>query len=126
MDWDRFVATVVQWQLPLPVREGLEAAEHEFGQVCPPEVMERLERSRVSWRDRLALWQAPRDADHPKAHVAVNVLCTPGRRFVLGYLRAMLLPDRGHMADWYCHRHRAWLPCAHLLRWLGPLAKWIP
>lgn len=126
INWDRLLAAVKQRRLALPVREAFQAVEREFGPVLPPEVSRRLGEIRVNWRDRLALRQAPRDADHPVAHVAVNVLCTPGLRFALGYLSAVLMPDIGHMGDWYYRRHWGWLPCAHLLRWVRPLVRRIP
>jgi hypothetical protein len=126
LDWTRFLTTVEEWRLALPVRKALNDAEREFGPLCPPPVSDRLEEMRVNWRDRLALWQAPRDAGRSGSHVAVNVLCTPRRRFVVGYLLAVVFPDRAHMADWYCHRHWGWLACAHLLRWLGPVAARLP
>jgi hypothetical protein len=121
VNWDLLLATVDAWRLALPVREAWQRVEREFGQVGPPEVSRRLGKLRANWRDRLALWQAPRDADHSVSHVAVNLLCTPGRRFVLAYLSAMIVPDRAHMSDWYCRRHWAWLPCAHVCRWLWPI-----
>ncbi len=126
LDWTRFLATVEKWRLALPVREALNDVEREFGPLCPSLVSDRLAEMRVNWRDRLALWEAPRDADHPTSHVAVNVLCTPDWRIVLGYLLAVVFPDRAHMADWYCHRHWGWLPCAHVLRWFTPLAARLP
>ena len=123
IDWDRFIDTVKAWRLTLPVRQALDIAERRMGSVCSCEVSRKLSRVGVNLRDRLALWQAPRDAAHPIMHVAVNVLCTPGRRFAIGYLLAVLLPGREHMGEWYCRRHRAWLPCAHLLRWCWPVVK---
>jgi hypothetical protein len=126
IDWNRFLDTVQSWGLALPVREALRVAERKYGQFCPPEVLRRLAQARVGWRDWLALYEAPRDAAHPVAHVAVNMLCTPGWRFTLGYLLAVLLPDRGHMGEWYCRRHWGWLPWAHLLRWLSPLTRRVP
>ncbi len=126
IDWERLLKAVRAWRLALPFRQALARVEDEFGPVCPPSVRLRLTELPVNWRDRLALWQAPRDFDHPTSHVAVNLLCTPGLRFVLGYLLAMALPDRGHMGEWYIRRHRGWLPYAHLLRWLGPLLRRIP
>ncbi len=122
IDWDRFVASAGAWRLALPVTEAIRATEREIGRVCPPEVLRRLSRMPANWRDRLALWQAPRDNQHPIAHVLVNVTCTPGWRFTFGYLLAVLLPDRAHMDEWYRNRHRAWLPCAYLLRYLWPVA----
>lgn len=120
IDWDRFLETVARWGVTLPVRDGLRQAETDFGRICPSEVMGRLSRLRVSWRDRIALFQAPRDATHPVAHVATDVLCTPGWRFKLAYVRAMAIPGQDHMAGWYGRQHWGWLPCAHVLRLIWP------
>ncbi len=125
-DWERFLANVSAWGLTLPARQALERAEQDFGEVCPPEVHERLEEEHIGWRDRLALREAPRDAEHPVAHVLVNALCTPGWWFVLSYLRAVLVPDQRHMAEWYCRRHWGWLAWAHALRLVSPLLRRIP
>ena len=119
--WDRFVATAEAWHLSLPVEEGIRAAERTYGPVCPPEITRRLEQVRVNWRDRLALRQAPRDNEHPVAHVLVNVLTTPQWRFTLGYLLAVVFPDRSHMGEWYFRRHTGWLTFAHLCRFLKPI-----
>lgn len=126
MDWERLLSTVQRWGLTLPVREAITRADDEFGGVCPTSIRRRLARLPVGWRDRLALWQAPRDAEHPVSHVAVNLLCTPGWRFTLGYLWAVLFPDRQHMADWTCRRHRGWLACAHVLRLASPVTRHLP
>lgn len=72
---------------------------------------------RIPWAERLATWHAPRDADRPLAKLAVDVVSTPGWRFVGRYVAALAIPDRGHMAEWYGRRHVGWLPCAHMLRW---------
>jgi len=126
IDWDRFAATVEAWGLTLPTVEGIRETESRLGRVCPSQVMRRLSTQRVGWRDRLALAQAPRDASHPIAHVAVDFICTPGRRFTLAYLWAMAVPGREHMGQWYLGRHRGWLPCAHALRLLWPILGRIP
>ncbi len=126
IDWERFLASVWAWGLALPVREALGRTEREFGRIVPEHVPRRLAEMKVNWRDRLALRHAPRDSDHPAAHVAVNVLTTPGWRFTLGYLRAVFVPGKGHMADWYCGRHFGWLPCAHVVRWLRALTPRVP
>ena len=126
IDWDRFVITARRWHLVWPVRAAIEATEEQFGTVFPAEVTSSLRVMHPSWRDRLTLRQAPRDADHSFAHVTTNLLCSPGWRFKMAYLRAMMIPDRPHMADWYPHRHWGWLTCAHLLRVLGPALAWIP
>jgi len=118
IDWDRMSAKAERWGLSLPVRETL---EHFYEQAAlPARVLLKLGRVRVNWRDRLALRQAPRDAEHAAMHVLVNALCTPGPRYVLGYLFATLLPDKGHMATWYTRRHFGWLACAHLIRVIRP------
>jgi hypothetical protein len=123
LDWDRLMATAAAWGLALPVRKALDRVQAAFGPVCPPEAWRRLTGAHVSWRDRLALWQAPRDARHSAGHVLVNALCTPGARFVIGYLRAVLVPDQDHMGQWYGRRHWGWLSLAHLSRWMRPLGR---
>jgi hypothetical protein len=123
MDWDRFMDRIIDWRLVLPVREALVRVEHLHGGTCPATVLKRLSSKRVSWRDRLVLYQAPRDDDHPVAHVVVNALCTPGLRFVASYLWAVAWPDQAHMADWYSRRHVFWLPTAHALRCLQPVIR---
>ncbi len=126
IDWDDFVRKVREWQLVLPVRRGLAGAEQAVGRFVPADANRKLSKARVSWRDRLALWHAARDAVHPAGHVTVNALCTPGLRFVLSYLRAVLLPSEPHMAQWYAHRHAGWLPFSHLLRIVAPLTRRFP
>ncbi len=126
IDWERFLGRVQGWGLVLPVRTALARVEREYGSVCPAGVARRLSEFRVGWANRLTLWQAPRDAGHPAAHVTVNVLCAPGWRFKLAYLAAILMPGKAHMADWYAGRHLGWLPCAHVLRWLDPFVSWFP
>lgn len=121
IDWDRFLRKVEAWRLSLPVREAIRHTDREVGTVCPANVRRRLSEMRSNWRDRLALWQAPRDAGHPVLHFIVDVLCTPGPRFVLGYVRSVLVPGAAHMSEWYGRTHKGWLVCAHLLRWTLPL-----
>jgi hypothetical protein len=126
IDWDVFLHTVAKWRLAHPVRQAVRVVEHRHGAICPPAVTERLSRMAVTWRDRLALWHAPRDAASPVGHVLVNSVCTPGWRFVLSYLLAVALPDKRHMADWYGRRHWGWVPCAHAARLVSPLLTRIP
>jgi len=126
IDWDVFLLSVANWRLAHPVRQAVRVIEHRHGAVCPPAVTQRLSRMAVTWRDRLALWHAPRDAASPVGHVVVNSLCTPGWRFVLSYLLAVALPDKRHMAEWYGRRHWGWVPCAHVARLASPLLSRIP
>ncbi|MGD2110277.1 MAG: nucleotidyltransferase family protein, partial [Phycisphaerae bacterium] len=121
VDWGRFGAKVQAWKLAVPVREALGVVRQRYGRALPTEVRAELAQIRTTWRDRLVLRQAPRDAGHPWCHVLVNLLCTPGVRFRSRYLRAVLVPDRAHMADWYGRRHFGWLLIAHVLRGLGPV-----
>lgn len=122
IDWKRFVEQLQEWRLVVPAREALRVVgEGASRSAVPRQVVTLLNRGRVSWCDRLALWQAPRDAKHPAAHVGVNILCTPDWKFRLSYLRAVLIPDKAHMSEWYGRRHPGWLILAHLLRCLGPV-----
>jgi hypothetical protein len=126
INWSTFIDQTVAWQLVLPVRQALRWTREACGLEVPAGVVDRLNSAAVSWRDHLALWHAPRDGDHPAGHVGVNVMCTPGVRFAFEYLKAVMVPGRGHMSEWYSRRHWAWLPCAHLFRWLAPLARRCP
>lgn len=126
LDWDVFLENTARWGLTWPVRQGIEAAVAKFGPFCPEDVLDRLRVRGVSWRDRLALSQAPRDADNPGSHVFVDALCTPGWRFVAGYLAASLWPDRRHMAEWYDGRHFGWRATARVVRLLSPLLRRVP
>ena len=121
IDWDLFLKTVDAWRLTWPIRKTALKVEHEQEGLFPQHVLKHLSRRHVGILDRLALWQAPRDYNHPSAHVAVDALCTPGWRFKLAYLRAVLIPSRTHMDAWYCWRHWGWLPCAYALRFISPL-----
>ncbi len=126
LDWDRFLDAARAWGLTLPVEKGIGRTERACGPVCPPGVMRLLAAECVGWRDRLALDQAPRDAAHPLAHIAVDFICTPGWRFPLAYVWAVAMPGPEHMGQWYTRRHRGWLTCAHLLRLSWPIVGRIP
>jgi hypothetical protein len=121
--WERIAERARRWRVAHPVCAGLAQAEAVFGPVIPPGAMRALQAPRVSLADRLALWQAPHDATHPVRHVLVNVLCTPGLTHRLGYLRAVLFPDRAHLGSLYRRRHRGWVPCAHAYRWSRAVAR---
>tara|TARA_Y100000589_G_scaffold310249_1_gene328429 strand:+ start:276 stop:1637 length:1362 start_codon:yes stop_codon:yes gene_type:complete len=126
MDWQHFVDAAQKWHLTLPVVAGIEAAQvgHQRW-IVPQLVYEQLLDTPVNWRDRLCLRQAPRDDDHPTAHVLVNALVTPGIFFVLGYLFAAIFPGKEHMREWYGHEHTGWLPVAHVCRLLRPMTKYL-
>ncbi len=94
IDWHRTVETAIRWRVALPMRRALEAVERTCGAGAPEHVMAALRRATTSWRDRLALWHAPRDAAHPLRHVLVNVLTTPGARYRLAYAKALVRPER--------------------------------
>jgi len=123
MDWNRLLKKVEAWHLALPVREALTYVAWERGVAVPAAVVERLQHMPANWRDRLTLWQAPRDLNHPVAHVLVDLVGAPGYAWKCGYLLALLFPGRAHMEQWYPRRHRLWLPCAQLVRWLWPLLR---
>jgi len=125
IDWGLLVESAGRWRLSHAVVEGLERAAQMLGPVAPPEVLDRLRANRITWRDRLTLRAAPHDAWSPIAHVAVNLLCTPGVRFKLGYLAALLLPGRSHLAGIYPYRHPGWVPCAHLWRVVRSLGRMV-
>ncbi len=123
LDWNYLLSAARQWRLLLPLRTALAQVEAEAGPLLPAAVRQELNSARPNWRDRLALWHAPRDDEHPVGHALVNMLTTPGARFVLGYAAAVWLPGREHMRQWYPHEHPLWLPAAHLARFAQPVTR---
>jgi hypothetical protein len=116
LDWDTLVARASAWGLTLPFRYALDRTEATFNLFVPARCRHALADEPVGVRDHLALWHAPRDATHPIGHLLVDLLCTRGVRYRGRYLKAVLLPDRGHLADLYPHRHLGWPACAHAVR----------
>jgi hypothetical protein len=116
LDWPLVVRLCERWRLSLPVRIAIEHCRRVIGNACPTEVTDALAAHRVSWRDRLVLWQAPSDAERPLLHVAVNAISTPDARFAMQYLLACVCPSRAHLAAAYPWRHRGWPLCALLWR----------
>ncbi|MFQ5412863.1 MAG: nucleotidyltransferase family protein [Phycisphaerae bacterium] len=123
IDWHVVADLARDWRVSLPVAVALRRATAVLGRVVPPGIIDELASHRVTWRDRLALAQAPRDIASPTAHVAVNLLCTPGVRFRCGYLAAMLLPGRRHLAEVYRFRHPGWTHCARAWRLCRGVAR---
>lgn len=116
LDWARISEQAREWRLSLPLLHAIQRTRNLLGLTVPGEVTEELAGHETTWRDRLTLAQAPRDAASPIAHVLVNLLCTPGIRFRLGYLGAFLRPGSKHLAEIYPLRHRGWIVCAHIWR----------
>ncbi|MHC4126631.1 MAG: nucleotidyltransferase family protein [Planctomycetota bacterium] len=126
LDWDRLVDAAGRWRLARAVLSGFRATGAAPGPVCSPSVCDRLARMPANWRDRLALWHAPLDGGNLVVSFLVSVLTTPDWRFVLGYVRDVLVPDRAYMDEW-CTRHdcgnRRW---AHVRRCLAPIMRRLP
>lgn len=118
IDWDRFEKLCAVWRLSLPVRCAIEQAERCFGEIVPASTRRTLAKEAVDWRDRLTLWQAPRDAGSPWLHVMVELLCTSGARLRWAYLWAHLRPGRAHLAEGYPYRHAGWPAAAAVYRLL--------
>jgi hypothetical protein len=96
LDWDKLVGRALRWSVGYAAWLALDRVERLFGGVAPAEVLGKLRRS-GRWRDRLTVWQAPRDRRHPVARTMVDMVVTPGLGFRLGYLKAVLLPEDGHL-----------------------------
>ena len=126
LDWEQFLETVASWRLAGVVGSGLEAAQRDLGPACPANVLRRLRSMPGNWRDRLALWHAPRDGKHMFASFLVNALTTPGLRFVLGYLRDVFLPDRNYLGQWSLRHRCPWPGAAIVLRYVWPLVERMP
>ncbi|MCG3139020.1 MAG: hypothetical protein HJJLKODD_02897 [Phycisphaerae bacterium] len=122
VDWPAFFQKVADWRLGAAVKTTFRILAETFHESRYAEWALQV-RGRCSWADRLVLWQAPRDEHHPVRHLLVNLLTTPGWRFRLGYLQAVLFPGATHMAEVYPYRHPGWLTVAHLWRWVRPMIR---
>jgi hypothetical protein len=118
LDWDALLRLATDWRLNWPCRTALAEVEATLGAVVPPAVTEALTRQQPAWRDRLALWHAPRDAGRPIRSILVELLTSAGWREKLAYLRMVVWPHRDHLATVYPLRHPGWLIAAHAWRWL--------
>lgn len=116
LDWDLVLRRCRDWKLSLAVSGSLARCVEFFGIALPMGFLAALTGQPTSWRDRLVLWQSPRDAASPLAHVACNLLCTPGIRFRLDYLKAILMPDPRHLRQSYEGRHPGWKTIAQATR----------
>ncbi len=116
IQWNDFLQLARRWNLAHPVLFAFKRAEAMFGRIVPGDIAEELECLPVSWKDRLTLWQAPRDAEHPLCHLAVDVIVGGGLRDRLAYLAAVAFPQRSHMRSIYPVSHPGWLICAHMWR----------
>ncbi|NOX57653.1 MAG: nucleotidyltransferase family protein [Planctomycetes bacterium] len=116
--WSTFIHLAREWQVTWPSLVALREVDHLFGPTTPDWVSRQLQAVQANWADRLALWQAPRDDRHPVARLMVDAVTGGAWREQLGYISAILLPQRTHMADIYKIRHPGWIACAHIWRML--------
>jgi len=124
LDRDVFFDHLLRWHLVDAARLGLSRAEAMFGPCIRRRTRSLLETFPTNWRDRLALWQSPRDRSSPLMHTLVDLVCMGGWRFRWGYLSAVLFPDRAHLVESHSHRGARWASAACVKRMLRGL--WRP
>lgn len=113
INWVDLIHRAADWRLTHVVRLAAKAVVSMFGPTFPPSLDDKLACAAGNgWRDRLAAWQAPRDAGSPLGHVVVNLLTTPGLRHRAGYLARLLCPRSERLASVYPFRHPGWTACA--------------
>jgi len=108
IDWELVLRRLNEWRLTCAACLAFDRAEAMFGPFLGDNVRRGLRAGRVSWRDRLATWQSPRDAGFPLWRTLVDLVVTPSVRLRVGYMRAVLLPDSDHLGEGYGGRHRGW------------------
>ena len=116
LDWECVANRAERWQVAGAVRHAIAQAETILGPIAPTHFRIRIAEVSVSWRQRLTLWHAPKDASSPMLHVFCNVLSLHGLRARFAYLEAMLLPGRDHLSELYPFRHFGWSLCAQMVR----------
>ncbi len=116
--WHTFTERCATWRLSLPVHAGLTEANHVFGNVFPKDLLSELANHKANWRDRLTLRNAHNLGESPLKHIGTNLLTTPGVRYKLSYLAAVLLPDKHHLAQIYPYKHIGWKAAAHVWRFI--------
>jgi hypothetical protein len=112
---DGLAGQASEWGVALAVKRGLQAAADLFEDERLAAVARSVE-GRGRWSEAVVLRQAPRDGHRPLAHLLTNLATTPGARFKLGYLKAVLVPGDAHLGEVYSGRHAGWRWCAHARR----------
>ncbi|HOA73836.1 MAG TPA: nucleotidyltransferase family protein [Phycisphaerae bacterium] len=113
IDLDRLAAQCRRWRIALPVHRALTATLEAFGGNDLLRAAVEATDGFAGPLDRLAVAAAPLAGRAPVLHTVCTALTTPGLRFRLGYLAAVLLPGTGHLAQIYPHRHAGWQLAAH-------------
>lgn len=116
IDWSRAVCDAERWRLTAAVHAAMSRAMAVFGAFGAEAFVEELAACGSSWRDRVVLAQAPRDASTPVRHVLINWLTTPGLVRSTRYVLAHVRPGKAHLAALYPYRHTGWTVCAHVCR----------
>lgn len=122
IDWNRMSELTARWQLTAPVLAAVREVIRYFKGSGLRNLVNSLQRQRVTACQRWTLRQAPRDATSPIRHVLIDWLGTPGIIFPTGYLVAHLLPSRAHLAESYPYRHPGWPIVASLCRAIRSIA----
>jgi hypothetical protein len=117
IDVNRLADKCRRWQLSLPVNRALAKTRDVL--CCNDEILNAAIRATTAIAgpmERLALAVSPIGLSAPVLYTAASVLSTPGIRFRLGYLSAVLLPETAHLAQLYHRRHPGWQLAAHAVR----------
>lgn len=123
VDWEGVAGVARAWNLTTAVTTALRETERRLPGTVPPDVQRAVFPHRGSWRDRLVLWSAPREARRPGLGLLVHLLCTPGVGYRIRYVAVMLRPARAHLEELYPWRHFGWVACAHAWRWIRGLLR---
>ncbi|MCL2329938.1 MAG: nucleotidyltransferase family protein [Phycisphaerae bacterium] len=107
-----------RWRLSWPVHRALKRTQEWFGMDSDTKLAALLDATKtiVGPMDRIALAAAPLGQSAPVLRAMANAITTPGIRFRLGYLSAVLLPDASHLEQLYHRRHVGWQLAAHAVR----------
>lgn len=85
-----------RWSLSAALHHAVQQAHHVLGSLP---LHDQCGLARGSWRDRLILARAPRDAESPALHLLSTLITTPDWHLRWGYLGAHLWPGREHLQE---------------------------
>ncbi len=114
MDWEILLDAAKRFGLVPSLRLAVTRVQDSWGVAVPPLVLERLNASRVSWRDRtaFAIMTAPRG----NARFFLDAYSQPALGLKARFVWQHIFPARAYMRERYRIRDERWMPLYYAWR----------